>query len=118
MKLSLALGVLASVAWASAEDLLFLENRQGDEYANAVAAGYSTKVVTDDEWRTLTTADFASYKAIVIGDQYCDTNKGNLQVLTDTRSIWGPAVLGKIVIIGPSSSLPSLTLRIDINRDF
>lgn len=66
MKLSLALDVLASVAWASAEDLLFLQNRQGNEYSNAIAAGYSAKVVSDDERRTMTTADFASYKAIVI----------------------------------------------------
>ena len=62
-----SLGLLAGLAaCVVAEDLLFIDSLQDKEYDEAIALGYTAKVVTETEWRAMTTADFAAFKAIVI----------------------------------------------------
>jgi hypothetical protein len=56
--LSLPATLLASVA---AEGLLFVDNFEFVEHTKAtMALGYTAKVVTETEWRAMTTTDFAS----------------------------------------------------------
>ncbi|KAI9640172.1 hypothetical protein NHQ30_011409 [Ciborinia camelliae] len=95
-------GLLASlVATVLAEDLLFVDTFEFKEFAQATSAlGFTTKVVSEAEWKTMTTADFAAFKAIVISDPDCSTSPSDVQFLTDTKDTWGPAVQGNIVIIG------------------
>jgi hypothetical protein len=90
----------AIISSAIAEDLLFLDSLVGREQGNAVDLGFTTKVVTEAQFRALTTADFASYKAIIFGDDFGSSNQAQLQVLVDTKNVWGPAVTGNIIIHG------------------
>ncbi|CAG8983527.1 hypothetical protein HYALB_00004328 [Hymenoscyphus albidus] len=97
-----ALSALASSALA--EDLLFVTNLIGREEQSAKDLGFTTKVVTEAQWRALTTSDFASYKAIIIGDNFGSSNQDNIKFLTDTKNTWGPAVQGNIIIHGADQS--------------
>lgn len=91
-------GLAASVL---AEDLLFVDVFEYEEYNEAITTlGMTAKVVTETDWRAMTTADFASYKAIVLADPSCSGDPTILQFLVDTKNVWGPAVEGNMVLIG------------------
>jgi hypothetical protein len=81
-----------------AEDLLFLDTLLGEEYNQALALGFTIKTVNEATWRAMTTAEFASYKAIVFADQFCQTSIP--PVIEETQAVWAPAVLGHVVVIG------------------
>jgi hypothetical protein len=104
MKFLSALAILAGLTPVLAEDLLFLDTLVGKAQAEAIALGYTVKTVTEAVWRTMTTADFALYKAIIIPDHNCRTSLTSIQVIDDTKAIWSPAVLGNIVVIGEFTS--------------
>jgi len=96
--LGLAAGLAAS---AVAEDLLFVDTFEYDEYAESInTLGLTAKVVTETEWSAMTTADFAAFKAIVIADPNCATDPTDLDFLASSNKVWGPAVQGNIVLIG------------------
>ena len=101
------LGFLASLASAvSAQeyDLLFIETLLYGEYVEAVnTLGYTANVVDEPTWRNMTTADFASYKAIIISDPNCGT-LDQIQFLEDTKNVWSPAVTGNMIVIGKRPS--------------
>ncbi|KAE8443225.1 hypothetical protein EG329_002093 [Mollisiaceae sp. DMI_Dod_QoI] len=95
-------GLAASVL---AEDLLFVDVFEYEEYNEAITTlGMTAKVVTETDWRAMTTADFASYKAIVLADPSCSSDPTILQFLVDTKDVWGPAVEGNMVLIGTDPS--------------
>ena len=85
---------------ALAEDLLFVENLTGLEIDEAASLGFTTKTVTETEWRAMKTTDFAAFKAIIIGDDFGSNDLTLIQFLADTKDVWGPAVTGNIVIHG------------------
>lgn len=95
-------GLLATLATSVlAEDLLFVDKFEFKEFAEATSAlGLTTKVVSEAQWKTMTTAEFAAFKAIIIADPDCSTSPSDVQFLTDTKNTWGPAVQGNIVVIG------------------
>lgn len=101
MKFS-SFGLVASmVASILAEDLLFVDVFEFQEYNEAITTlGMTTKVVTETEWRAMTTTDFASYKAIVLADPSCSSDLTSLEFLVDTKNVWGPAVEGNMILIG------------------
>jgi hypothetical protein len=117
MKFS-TLGLMAGLAASAvAEDLLFVDNFEYDEYVEATTTlGYTVKVVSEDEWATMTTADFAAYKAIVIADPDCSGDPTDVAFLASSNTVWGPAVQGNIVLIGLYPALASL--YIDKETDF
>lgn len=88
-----------------AEDLLFLSKLQFNEYVYSTGTvasgnlGLTARVVTDAQWSAMTTADFAQFKAIIIGDCGC-TDRTLYDILTSTSAAWGPAVRGNIILIG------------------
>ncbi|KAF2877573.1 hypothetical protein BDV95DRAFT_480741 [Massariosphaeria phaeospora] len=92
---SLVAGLIATTL---AQDLLFLEGLDYQEYEEAVAMGYSTQTVTEEEWAAMTTEDFAKYKAIVVPDPYCGS-VSSIKFLEDSKSTWSPAVTGNIILI-------------------
>lgn len=106
MKFS-ALGLLAGLAtFVAAEDLLFVSNFQYSEYSEATTTlGYTAKVVTEDEWRTMTTAEFSSYKAIILSDPSCLGDASTISFLDDTKAVWSPAIAGNMILIGTSHPL-------------
>ena len=58
------------------------------------------KVATEAEWRAMTTADFASYSLIVIGESALPIGPSQLQAAYDTRATWSVAVTGRIAVLG------------------
>lgn len=63
-------------------------------------AAVVTTLASDAMWRSMTTADFASYDIIWIGGGNCGGNLDTIQgTADDTVSTWGPAVTGRIVIV-------------------
>jgi hypothetical protein len=71
----------------------------------AKEAGHTVTVVGADQWKVMTTAQFASYDAIIIPDPGDNipgigNNTLSLQVLNDTKAVWSPAIMGKVFIWG------------------
>lgn len=67
--------------------------------ANAVkAAGFTPVVVSDAEWEAKTSADFASYRGLVLGDPTCTDSK--FTAAETTTRTWGPQVDGNVVLVG------------------
>jgi hypothetical protein len=101
MKFSHCSFLVGLAATALAEDLLFVDTFEYDEYFEATTTlGMTAKVVSVADWATMSTADFAAFKAIVIADPDCSSDPSILQFLVDSKNTWGPAVQGNMVIIG------------------
>jgi hypothetical protein len=100
MRFSSLVALAALTVSTLAEDLLFVEDLTGLEIDEAAALGFTSKTVTEAEWRAMTTADFAAFKAIIIGDNFGSSDVTLIQFLADTKNVWGPAVTGNIVIHG------------------
>lgn len=64
----------------------------------ATALGRTPVVVSDAVWSALTTAEFADYDAIVIGDPTCTTSQN--ATANASATTWGPAIDGNVIIIG------------------
>ena len=103
------LGLLAGLAsFALAEDLLFIDTLKYEEYNEATGPlALTAKVVTETEWRAMKTEDFAKFKAIVISDPSCVGDPSGIQFLEDTKDVWGPAVMGNMILIG----MPTFPVR-------
>lgn len=96
-KTSILAGLAASVA---AQDLLFVDTFEFQEFTDATASGFTTKVVTEAEYRNMTTSDFSKFKAIIMSDPSCGTGDDSIKFLDDTKGTWSPAVTGNIILIG------------------
>jgi hypothetical protein len=67
----------------------------------AFPTGSTITVADDPMWRSMTTANFASYDLVVI-----DSGSGTLyQAVYDTRDVWSPAITGRIVVTGADPGL-------------
>lgn len=85
--------------------------------SNADDSGVLVHVASPEEWASYTTADFESYKAIVIPDPTCGS-VNTIDFFDLTKAVWGPAVQGNIILIGTdptfhSSSQPGALTLID-----
>ena len=95
---------------ASANTVLILQptvqNGCGSgEAAQAMALGYNVEVAADYQWLAKSQAQFATYRALILGDTRpegptCFTSPTPLAAAVATRETWGPAVTGNVVIIG------------------
>ena len=64
-------------------------------------AGYIPEVVDAIGWQSKAPGEFATYKALVIGDLNCSgTNPSQLAVATATNTIWTPEVTGNVIVVG------------------
>jgi hypothetical protein len=79
------------------------------EAAAVTAVGLTPEVVTDAAWAAKTTADFATYRAIVIGDPSCSSvqvpgspgvDKRPPAAAAANAAVWGAAVTGNVAING------------------
>lgn len=72
------------------------------EAAKVTALGKTPVVVDAPTWASMTTTDFASYRAIVLGDPTCGGVGTTpwLDAAVANRAIWAPAVNGNIILIG------------------
>lgn len=62
-------------------------------------AGLGVDVVTNAQWAAKTTADFADYRALVLGDATC-TSLGVASAAIANATTWGAAISGNVMLIG------------------
>ena len=97
---------LALPSVAKAADVLMLDQTvtgglQSVEAQEAGALGLSVDVVTAAQWSAMTTAQFASYRAIVLGDPNCTAASPTpLQPAETNRDTWSPAITGNVTLQG------------------
>jgi hypothetical protein len=99
-----ALFGVAPVAAVGADILILDTTVSGSpslEEQQAVALGFTVDVVDPVTWSAMTTADFATYKAIVLGDPTCQTAPAPaLTAAEANRTVWSPAVTGNVIVNG------------------
>jgi Bacterial Ig-like domain (group 1) len=113
LALAIVVGLGGSVkpAKASVADLLILStsitkpdahgNPLSVEEQEAAALGLTVEIATPAQWAAKTTADFAAYKAIVLGDPTCKVGSAaSIGAAEANGSVWGPAVNGNIEVNG------------------
>jgi len=66
--------------------------------------GAISTTVDDAKWRSMSKTDFAKYDMIVLGAPddggFSYTTYAMMQAAFETRNVWGPAVNGRIVVLG------------------
>ena len=84
----------------NANSVLILSSVDADGFyaARASALGLTVVNATDAEWAARSTADFASFKAIIIGDPDCGDSPPAAAVANS--AIWGAAIDGPVLAIG------------------
>jgi hypothetical protein len=103
----------ARPAHAATADLLILSttitkpaangNPLSVEEQEAVALGLTVEIATPVQWAAKTTAQFAAYKALILGDPTCaggGTANTSTAAALANKNVWGPAVNGNIAIYG------------------
>lgn len=90
---------------AAAADVLILDTTvfggsASLEAQQAMSLGLTVDVVSAATWSSMTTAQFASYRAIVLGDPNCIRNASPLAPAEANRAVWSPAVTGNVVLVG------------------
>src|ERR671911_671793 len=67
----------------------------------AIAAGHTVELATPLQWAAKTTADFATYDALILGDPTCGLpSTPYIGAAEANRTVWSPAIDGNIVVIG------------------
>jgi cysteine-rich repeat protein len=84
----------------NANSVLILSSVDADGFyaARATALGLTVVTATDVQWAARTTADFATFRAIIIGDPDCGLSPPAAAVAN--ASVWGAAIDGPILAIG------------------
>lgn len=83
-----------------ANSVLILSSVDSDGFyaARATAAGLTVVNATDPQWAARSTADFATFKALIIGDPDCGSTPPPAAVAN--AAVWRAAVDGPVLIIG------------------
>jgi surface protein with Ig-like domain/galactose oxidase-like protein/HYR domain-containing protein len=69
------------------------------EAAAARAQGYTVELATDAAWAAKTSADFATYRALILGDNTC-SGVSLIAAAVANRNVWGPVVDGNVILVG------------------
>ena len=69
------------------------------EATAATAVGMTVEVVNAAGWAAKSTAEFASYRALILGDPTCGSLSSVAAAQANT-AVWGPAVNGRVIIMG------------------
>lgn len=83
------------------------------EATKATAQGLTVEIATAAQWSAKSAADFATYRALILGDPACSTSAASMAAAEVTRTTWSPAVNGNIIIIGTDEVLHSGTGQAD-----
>lgn len=68
------------------------------EAVQATSLGLTPVVVSAAQWAATTAAEFATYRAIVLGDPTCGGSPTPVAAAEANRAVWGPVVTGNVVI--------------------
>ena len=71
----------------------------------ADSLGFKVTVATDAQWGAMTPTQFASYRAIILGDPNCRTGTTSVAAASANAGVWGPVVNGNVIIIGSDPTL-------------
>ena len=69
------------------------------EAQEAASQGYGVDIVDAATWSSMTAAQFAAYRAIVLGDPTC-SDESSVAAAEANATTWGPVIDGNIEIIG------------------
>ena len=66
------------------------------------AAGFEVTVWSAEQWSAASTADFAHFALVVVGEQSCDgpDPHGEFDALQNSQAAWGPAIEGRVMLSG------------------
>ena len=94
-----------------ANSVLILEDTDvfGSYSTEAAAQGFTVVLVSDAEWATYSESDFASFRAIIIGDPNCVGGTAYLAPVNGNKADWSAA------IGGGASTNPKLIIGTDEN---
>ncbi|HEV3189475.1 MAG TPA: hypothetical protein VGY54_03205 [Polyangiaceae bacterium] len=84
------------------------------ELGTLTGLGYAVDLVDNATWASMTTAQFAAYKAIVMGDATCSVGTGNVTAAEANTAVWGPAVTGNVLTLGTDPIFHYYATRPDI----
>ncbi len=70
-----------------------------NENTVATGLGYTITTVNAAQWASMSTAQFAAYDAIIIGDDGCNSSS-ILDPLQANRATWSAAATGNVVVLG------------------
>lgn len=76
----------------------------------AQALGLTVNIVDPTTWDAMTTAQFKSYKAIILGDPECSAVNDTTPIdpATKNNKVWGKATTGNVIILGTDPSAHSV----------
>jgi hypothetical protein len=102
LALTAALPAQAAPAPDGNSVLILADTDGGSKYSTeALAQGFTTVVETAANWATYTQSDFASFRAIILGDPTCKTGTTSITAAEANSATWGAAVgTGPKLIIG------------------
>jgi hypothetical protein len=69
------------------------------EATAARALGYTVELASDAAWAAKTSADFATYRALILGDATC-SGVSLIAAAVANRNVWGPVVDGNVILVG------------------
>jgi len=108
--LMLATGLTTSAVGAKAEaaeeKVLILDSTvtggaASVEATEAASKGLAVDIVDDAKWSTMSTTDFAGYRAIILGDPTCvGPGTATIAAAEANARTWGSALSGNVVIVG------------------
>ncbi len=70
------------------------------EATYAASLGFTVDIVNAATWGSMTTSDFAGYRAIILGDPTCSSAVSNLAAPTGNASTWAAATTGNVIVVG------------------
>jgi hypothetical protein len=75
------------------------------EATEALNLGFDVVVNDNPTWLSMSTAQFATFRAIILGDPYCQGSTAPIGAAIGNRTTWSPAVQGNMIIIGTDETL-------------
>jgi hypothetical protein len=69
------------------------------EAVDASSLGYGVNIVDASTWDSMTTAQFASYRAIILGDPTC-SSESSVAAAESNAATWSAAVNGNVIVVG------------------
>lgn len=72
------------------------------EATEAAADGFGVDIVDTATWSSMTATQFASYRAIILGDPTCYApgTSPDIDAAAADSSVWGPVINGNVVVLG------------------
>jgi len=113
LALALSLPLFGAGPAAAGVDLLILSTTlfngaSSPEVQTAQALGLTYEIADPSTWAAKTTAGFASYRAIVLGDPNCRVGDSSIAPAAANALTWGAAVTGNVVILGTDPTFHTL----------